>query len=242
MSGAHSGFQISHYSPIRLWLGGALIIVALIIVFMLGRAYQAFELSQIKLIRQTLESRIEDLENRNATLVRQNAQLASDRRIEHDAYEKVNEELVALQKELLQQKEQLVFYQGIVSPEELALGINIQSFELNKKNNLGLYSFKLVLTKRGDSNQFVKGTVDISVRGQTDGIAKDLAMSEAIQNFSDQDAKFSFRYFQVFEGEILIPDKFEPYDIALEVKPSTRKIKNFSETISWTQALVGGDY
>ena len=242
MSGAHSGFQIRQYSPLRLWLGGALILLAMVIIFLVGRAYQAYELTELKMVRETLESRIEDLQNRNASLVRQNAQLASDRKIEHDAYQKVNKELVALQKQLLEQKEQLVFYQGIVSPEELALGVNIQSFELNKKNDLGLYSFKLVLTKRGESNQFVKGTVDFSIKGEARGNVQNLAMKEIMQDYNESETKFAFRYFQVFEGEIQLPENFSPYDIEVEVRPTTRKIKNFSETISWTQALAGDDY
>lgn len=242
MNKAHVGFQVRQHNPLRLWLGAGLLILLLVIMFLLGRAYQSYELSQLKLIRETLEGRVSELEQRNATLVRKNAQLASDSKIEHDAYEKVNESLVQLQKKLLQQKEELVFYQGIVSPEKLALGINIQSIELNKKNNLGLYSYKLVLTKRGKSSQYVKGDLNFQIKGQINGAQKDLDMKQLKQNFEKSDAKFSFRYFQVFEGEILLPENFKPYDIELEIKPTTRKIKNFSETISWTQALSGGAY
>ena len=242
MNKAHLGFQVRQHQPWRLWLGAALIVVLLLIMFFIGRAYQGYELTQLKLMRETLESRVVELEQRNDALVRENAQLESQGKIEHDAYVSVNESLVSLQKELLRQKEQLVFYQGIVSPEQLSLGINIQSFELSKKNNLGLYSYKLVLTKRGKSSQYVKGTIDFSVKGQLQGEHKDIPMKQVMQDYSDKDAKFSFRYFQVFEGELMIPDQFEPYDIELEIKPSTRKIKNFTETISWTQALSGGEY
>lgn len=242
MNKAHFGFQVRQHKPLRLWFGAGLIMLLLVIMFLLGRAYQSYELSQIKIIRETLENRVSELEQRNATLVRKNAQLASDSKIEHDAYEKVNQSMVALQKQLLEQKEQLVFYQGIVSPEKLALGINVQSIELNKKNDLGLYSYKLVLTKRGKSSQYVKGNLNFLVKGQINGEHKDLDMKQIKQSFNDKDVKFSFRYFQVFEGELLLPENFEPYDIELEIKPTTRKIKNFSETISWTQALSGGAY
>lgn len=242
MSKSHTGFQVRQHNPLRLWVGLGILLLLLVIVFLLGRAYQSYELSQIKIIRETLESRVAELEQRNASLVRTNAQLASDSKIEHDAYERVNQTLVSLQKELLQQKEQLVFYQGIVSPEKLSLGINIQSIEMNKKNDLGLYSYKLVLTKRGKSSQYVKGTLDFQIKGQINGSQKDLGMKQIKQDFEKSDTKFSFRYFQVFEGDLLLPDKFEPYDIELEIMPTTRKIKNFSETISWTQALSGGAY
>ncbi len=139
-------------------------------------------------------------------------------------------------------KEQLVFYQGIVSPEQLTLGVNIQSFELTKKNNLGLYSYKLVLSKRGKSNKYVKGGFNFIIKGQQEGQQKDLNLKQVKQEYKDKEVKFSFRYFQVFDGDLLLPDLFEPYEIQLKIKPTTKKIKPFSETISWTQAVSGGNH
>jgi len=241
MSKAHLGFKVRQHNPWRLWLGLGLVLILLVIMFLMGRAYQSYELRQLKLVEETLESRIAELEQRNENLVKKNAQIMSSSTIERDAYEKANLSLVSLQKEILGLKEQLVFYQGIVSPEQLALGINIQSFELNKKNDLGLYSYKLVLTKRGKSSQYVKGTIDLVLKGQADGEQKDLAIKQVKPEYTEKDRKFSFRYFQVFEGELLVPESFEPYDIELTIKPTTKKIKNFSENISWAEALSGGN-
>ena len=241
MSRAHLGFKVRQHNPWRLWLGLGLGLALLVTMFLFGRAYQAYELKQFKLIQETLESRIAELEQRNESLVKKNAQITSSGAIERDAYEKAKQTQVSLQKEILGLKEQLVFYQGIVSPEQLALGVNIQSFELNKKNDLGLYSYKLVLTKRGKSSQYVKGKIDFVLKGQADGKQKDLSMKQVKQKYTDKDTKFSFRYFQVFEGDLLVPENFEPYDIELAVKPTTKKIKNFSENISWAEVLSGGN-
>jgi hypothetical protein len=241
MSKAHLGFQVREKNPWRLWLGTGLILLLLVIMFLLGRAYQSYELSQLKLIEEAMVARISELEQRNDSLVKKNAHLDGISKIEHDAYEKSNQSLVKLQRDLLELKEELVFYQGIVSPEELALGVNIQSFELTRKNNKGLYTYKLVLTKRGKSNQVVKGGINLQVKGSQQGEPKALTLKSIKQKFDQKDEKFSFRYFQVFEGELLLPDSFEPSDIELAIKPTTRKIKNFTETISWVQALAGGD-
>ena len=241
MTRPHLGFKVRQHNPWRLWLAIALLLIVLVIVFLLGRGYQSFELQQLSQRQQILLDRIEVLEERNADLVSRNAQLASSSKIENDAYQQANQSLVELQKELLAMQEELVFYQGIVSPEELALGVNVQSFELLKKNDIGLYSYKLVLTKRGKSNKYVKGSFEMQVKGQQDGKQVDLDIKEIKQDFDDKDFKFSFRYFQVFEGDMLLPDNFEPYDIELEIKPSTKKIKNFSETILWVDALPGGN-
>ncbi len=235
------GFQVREHKPWRIWVAVLLLLVLLVIMFLLGRAYQGFEVSQLRMIRDTLELRIDELEQRNARLVKENAQLQGSAKIENDAYQRANDSLVKLQQEILALREELVFYQGIVSPEQLALGINIQSFELKKKNSDGLYRYKLVLTKRGKSNQVVKGTIEFSVKGQQDGQSSDIPLAELKQDFEASDLKFSFRYFQVFEGDLLLADGFNPDEIELTIKPTTRKIKNFSESISWVQALAGGE-
>ena len=241
MSKAHMGFQVRQHNPLRIWIGAGLVVLLLFITFMFGRAYQSYELSQLKLEKEATDYRITELEQRNASLVKKNAQLKGISKIEHDAYEKANKSLVSLQQELLEMKEQLVFYQGIVSPEQLALGINIQSFELVRKNSLNLYSYKLVFSKRGKSNKFVKGDFKLLIKGQTGEQQKELELKQVKQKFKDKDTKFSFRYFQVFEGDMLLPENFEPYDIQLTINPKTKKIKSFSETISWTQAVSGGN-
>ncbi len=241
MSKAHLGFQVRQNNPWRLWLGVGLVILLLLIMFLIGRAYQSYELGQLNLEQEAMVDRIAELEQRNTSLVKQNAKLKGISKIEHDAYEKANRSQVDLQKELLDMKEQLVFYQGIVSPEQLALGVNIQSFELTKKNNLGLYNYKLVLSKRGKSNKFVKGIFNLLIKGQQGEQQKDLALKQVKQDYKENDIKFSFRYFQVFEGDMLLPEQFEPYDIQVKIKPTTKKIKPFSETISWTQAVSGGN-
>lgn len=241
MSKAHTGFQVRQHNPWRLWLGIGLVILLLFTMFLFGRAYQSYELDRLDLEKEVMLNRIAELEQRNSSLVKKNAQLEGISKIEHDAYEKANQSLVALQKELLGMKEQLVFYQGIVSPEQLSLGINIQSFELNKKNNLGLYSYKLVLSKRGKSNKYVKGSFSFLIKGLQDGQQKNLNLKQIKQQYSEKDMKFSFRYFQMFGGDMLLPDKFEPYDIQLKITPKTKKIKPFSETISWARAVSGGN-
>ena len=77
--------------------------------FYLGEGYQAYELDRLRLERETLINRIAELESRNHNLVQKNAHLEGGSKIERDAYELSNQELVRLQQELLAQKEELVF-------------------------------------------------------------------------------------------------------------------------------------
>jgi hypothetical protein len=141
---------------------------------------------------------------------------------------------------LLAQKQELVFYQGIVSPKDAALGVNLQSFEMRKKNNQNQYSYKMILTKRGKSTKKVKGGTSVLIRGESGGSVSEFKISDLALEKSAKDTKFSFRYFQVFEGDIALPDGFVPFEVEIGIKPTTKKVKSFSETISWTRVLSEG--
>ena len=43
-----------------------------------------------------------------------------------------------------------------------------------------------------------------------------------------------------FEGDIALPVGFQPFEVEIGIKPTTKKVKSFSETISWTRVLSEG--
>ena len=240
MSKLHRGFQVRQYQPWKIWLGIGVLIALMGMFFYLGEGYQAYELDRLRLERETLISRIAELESRNHNLVQKNAHLEGGSKIERDAYELANQELVKLQQELLAQKEELVFYQGIVSPSDAALGVNLQSFEMRKKNNQNQYSYKMILTKSGKSTKKIRGGASVLIRGEQDGSVNEFKISDLELEKPAKDTNFSFRYFQVFEGDIALPDGFVPFEVEIGIKPTTKKVKSFSETISWTRVLSEG--
>jgi len=216
------------------------VLLCLMLAFLLGQYYQSYELRLMQLERETLLSRIGEVESRNQRLVEKNAHLEGGSKIEREAYQQANQELIRLQRELLSQKEELVFYRGIVAPSDTGLGVNLQSFEVRKKNNQNQYSFKLILTKSGKSTKKVSGNTELLIRGESGGGVSELNLYDLALEKSSKRTKFAFRYFQVFEGDIVLPDDFEPFEIKIVIKSTTKKVKSFSETISWTDVLSEG--
>jgi cell division protein FtsB len=240
LSKLHAGFQVRQYKPWKVWIGLVLVAGLLAAAFYAGQSYQAYQLERVLLERETLESRIADLETRNHNLVQQNAQLEGGSKIEREAYQQANQELIRLQQELLAQREELVFYRGIVAPSDTTLGVNLQSFEVRKKNNQNQYSYKLILTKSGKSTKRVSGDTELLIRGESDGNVTELVLTDLVLENSSKATKFAFRYFQVFEGDIILPDGFEPFEVKIGVKPTTKNVKAFTETISWAEVLSEG--
>jgi hypothetical protein len=240
LSKSHRGFQVRQHKPWKLWVGLLVLVACLALVFVAGKVYQDYELHRVLLERETLLSRIAELESRNHKLVQKNAHLEGGSKIEREAYQQANQELIKLQQELLKQKEELVFYRGIVAPSDRALGVNLQSFEVRRKNSQNQFSFKLILTKSGKSTKKVSGNTAVSIRGESEGKVSELKLTDLTLEKSDKGTKFAFRYFQVFEGDIALPDGFVPFEVKIRVIPTTKKVKAFTETISWTEVLSEG--
>jgi len=240
LSDLHRGFQVRQYKPWKVWLGICLLIALMALFFYFGKDYQSYQLNRLQLEREALVSRIGELETRNHNLVKKNAHLAGSSKIERDAYELANQELARLQQEMLTQKEELVFYRGIVSPKDAALGVNLQSFVVRKKNNHNLYSYKMILTKSGKSTKKIRGGAEVVIRGENGGSVSELKMTDLVLENPGKATKFSFKYFQVFEGDIAIPEGFEPFEVEIGIKPTTKKVESFTETISWTRVLSEG--
>jgi len=237
VSQLHKGFRVKQHKPWKLWVSMCVVLLLFWAFFVMGQAYQSYQLMQLDMEKASLLNRIDELESRNHKLVKKNAQLEGSSKIEHDAYQQAAKTIAKLQRENLAQKEELVFYQGIVSPENAALGVNLQSFQVKRKNNQKSLSYKLVLTKQGKISRKLKGNVKITIRGEDESGVREFKISELRLENPGKATKFNFKYFQVFEGDIAIPEKFTPYEVEIGIKPTTKKVKSFSETISWARVM-----
>ena len=93
------------------------------------------------------------------------------------------------------------------------------------------------MTKQGKINRKLKGGVKITIRGEDNGVTKELILADIKLENPGKTTNFNFRYFQVFEGDIKFPEKFTPYEVEIGINPTTKKVKSFTETISWARVM-----
>lgn len=240
MRTSHGGFKIKRHQPWRLWFGILAMAGLLFVSFILGQEYRSYELQRLQVKHDALLHQVSDIEIRNYDLVQKNAQLERISKIERDAYQLANRTLIKHQEEISALKEDLAFYRGIVSPTNAASAVNLQSFEIERRSRQGLHYFKLVLTKNGKRNTNIKGRLRVVVRGELDGAIREYRLEEIKVDQKNQFDRFNFRYFQIFEGNVVIPTDFHPYEIEIHVNPSTKQVKSLTETISWITAISEG--
>ncbi|NND65844.1 MAG: hypothetical protein HKM24_07755 [Gammaproteobacteria bacterium] len=225
---------VRHIYPTRqrvlLLLGVVAALLAAAALFEFGRwragydrAAAATRYHEIKMQYQSLQDEFEDLERKMTTI-----QTSQD--IDELAYKGVETTLVELREKVRQQQEELEFYRGIVSPTHSEQGLRIHDLSVAAAEDDGQYRLRLVLSRSGTRTKAVTGTVRLSVDGEDIDGPKRYDLSDITD--SPAALKFSFKYYQDFEQQLILPDGFIPQLVHVVVDPKG-KSDTIERTFQW---------
>ena len=216
----------------------AIIVVALgYLTYEFGRIQANYNILDAARERQAFEDQIAGLNAEIASLREEVALLETHREIDREAYKEVEASLSALQTKILEQTDAIAFYRGIVSPADGAAGLKVQDLKVTRGETERVYKVRLVLVQSLKHDRKVSGDVVLSVQGEKDGAEATYDYAQLLQGESDESWPFSFRYFQDFDREIVLPDGFTPETITIQVRSKTRSIDSIEETYAWTSSL-----
>jgi Sec-independent protein translocase protein TatA len=225
-------------SPGRWRLLLAAIVVVVLVglwgLYELGRYQAGYNLIEVRSERHQLRSERDELQKRVRQLREEKVALERAREIEAQAHKEVQSDLKVLQDEILELKEELAFYRGIVSPGDMASGLRIQSFNVRKNPRTDAYRYQVVLTQVLKNDNFTSGTVDMEIEGirERGGEKTTLSLSDVSVPSEDR-IHFRFKYFQEFEGDLELPEGFVPFRVNISVNPSGRRYEPIEETFDW---------
>ncbi len=215
-------------------LVAALIVVCGYLVFEFGRIQANYNIVDADRERQAYEDHIAVLDERIAALKEAVAMLETDQGVDRVSYKEVEANLVTLQAKIQEQSNAIAFYRGIVSPADGAAGLRVQDLRLTRASTERSYIVRLVLVQSLQHDRKVSGDVGLIVEGMQDGSETTYNYSQLLSAEATSDWAFSFRYFQDFDREIVLPDGFTPERIKIEVRSKTRSISSVEESFAWT--------
>jgi hypothetical protein len=173
-----------------------------------------------------LTKTVSDLQEKQAVLQRTS-------QIDHQAYTDLQGNLKNLQDEILELKEELAFYRGIISPRDASPGLRLQSFRVEPTGQARDYRFTIVLTQVLNKNDTVtRGEVRLHIDGLQDGRQKDLSLRE-VNAKRVRALSYKFKYFQNIEGELLLPRGFKAQRVTVQVLPYGRERDKIEKTFDW---------
>ena len=173
-----------------------------------------------------LEKRIELLREDKALLQRA-------AQIERKAYNELDTTLKVLQAEILEHKEELAFYRGIVSPKDSSFGLYLQNFYLSQNGDTRSYRYKIVLTQVLKNSRLITGKVKLQFDGLLDGESKVLELKDVTAK-KLRSLNYRFKYFQNVDGMVEFPEKFKLLRIVVQILPRGRQRDMIEKTIEWS--------
>lgn len=215
----------------------ATIVVVGYLVFEFGRIQANYNIVDVIQERQAYETRISGLEGDIGVLKEGVALLETHRDIDREAYKDVEKSLMTLQEKIQEQADAIAFYRGIVSPADGAAGLRVQALKLSRGDAERTYTIRLVLVQSLKHGRKVSGNVNLTIEGDQSGTATSYNYSQLLPAETNGSWPFSFRYFQNFDRDIILPDGFTPEKITIEVRSRTRSISSIEESYPWTASL-----
>jgi chromosome segregation ATPase len=223
---------------VRLWATRLVILVLAVgggyLVYEFGRIQAGYDLVDAASERRQYKDRIGALEDEISALKEQVALLETHREIDREAYREVEASLTELQAKIQEQRDAIAFYRGIVSPADGNKGLRVQDLRLTRGKNEREYNIRLVLVQALKHDRKVSGNVNLSIEGDLDGVEKTYSYAELLPEEGQAAWAFSFRYFQDFNRQVVLPDGFTPQRVKVEVESRTRSIDSIEESFAWT--------
>ncbi len=229
---------VKSYSPMRSRLNWAIALLMLFgtiwLSFEYGRMQAGFFILDAVETENDLRQQVAGLSVASDGLRQQVAVLEASRRIDEEAYSQVEDRLLELQQELAERQKDLNFYRGIMAPESQAEGLQIKEMSLVQLGEEKYFRLHLVLMQAVNHSRIVSGRVRISVDGILDGKSVTLDIEQLNRPGRQfEPIEFSFRYFQEFERELVLPEGFVAERINLVPVPSRRPSRAVRQSFDW---------
>ena len=235
MARHHSPLQ--GHGPVRMWTSravvAALIVAGSYLVYEFGRIQAGYNVLDAASERQDHAAHIDGLEDEILALKEQIALLETHRDIDSEAYRDVEASLTELQTKIQEQRDAIAFYRGIVSPADGKSGLRVQDLRLTRGKAEREYNIRLVLVQAMKHDRKVSGDVKLSIAGDQNGVETTYTYAQLLPDETQKNWNFSFRYFQDFERQVVLPDGFTPERVNIEVRSRTRSIASIEQSFSW---------
>ena len=212
----------------------ALVAVSAYLIFELGRIKAGYDTIEARNVEQAYINHITKLDAEIIELKKEAVILATNIAVDRELYKAVEANLAPLRAKIQEQRDAIAFYRGIVSPSDGNSGLRVQDLKFTRGKAEREFNVRLVLVQAMKHDRKVSGNVNLSIVGDQSGIETTYTFTQLLPEGAERAWVFSFRYFQDFDRQVVLPDDFTPERINIEVRSKTRSISSIEESYVWT--------
>jgi hypothetical protein len=165
--------------------------------------------------RDTLLIQMDDMNSQMSFLQQEliNAEQASA--VDRQALEEVQDTILNFRETIAQLEEDVLYYKKIMSPENNDTGLMIGQLDLVNMNDAGRVRYRLELRQVGNNDNIISGYANVNILGSQDRQEISMPLRSVAVDENQLDIRLQFRYFQNIQGELLLPERFEPLGVQI---------------------------
>lgn len=160
-----------------------------------------------------------------------NIKLGSE--VDKNALEVIREEVTELKQAIAQLEEENQFYRNLMAPTDNKRGLTFGVVEISQTDRPRTYRYKVVMQQLATQHNLLNGTLNINIVGRMDGNLRVFALKELTSGMDSTNIKLRFKYFQNIEGELVLPQGFEPERIELEARSTGSNAVTVEKRLGW---------
>lgn len=153
--------------------------------------------------------------------------------VDRNALEGVRVEVADLRNQLAALQEENQFYRNLMSPAGSHRGLTFGVVEIVDTERPRAYRFKIVMQQLGTNQKQLNGTLSVNLVGRQAGERVVLPLKDVSNDIEATNIKLGFKYFQNIEGDLVLPDGFEPERIELEARSSQPSVTKIEKRYGW---------
>ena len=133
---------------------------------------------------------------------------------------------------------ELAFYREVMAPEQRAEGVRLRPPRFSQTADPLRWRYELVVQQgKPTENRFI-GELKLRFVGSAHNQPEIFELADLDERLAGEPLPINFRYFQRFEGEVLLPPGFTPERLEIDIvlrKPKTNRV---SVAHDWSEVMV----
>ena len=214
-------------------VGVLLLVVMLFAGFYLGQRAAYSGMGMDAGIYRAMEAEIPQLQAEITRLEGELEVQLTRREVDQQALEMVRGEIAAQKEQISGLEEGLRFYRSLMAPGEIAQGLSLRPIELVALDKPNSFAFRIVAQQEARKHSQLKGDLSVDVVGVLEGEQVSYPLAELSEDVEGLDVPLRFRYFQSIEGELELPDGFEPGSVNLVARASSPRKAEVRVQFPW---------
>jgi len=153
--------------------------------------------------------------------------------VDRQASESVRQEVIALKDQLAKLEEDNSFYRNLMAPTGNKRGLTFGSVEIVDSEKPRVYNYKVVMQQLAINHQLLNGQLTFNVVGKLNGFDATFSLNQLSEQVTTDAIRLRFKYFQTIQGELSLPDGFEPERIELVAKSTGGNAVTIEKRFGW---------